>query len=60
MGGGLYAKSSVTIYGSVDQYINHMRSSSGASMTTLEDGALLRSRLGFRGQEDLGGGLYAK
>lgn len=59
-GAGAQAQSSVTIYGSVDQYINHMRSSSGASMTTLEDGALLRSRLGFRGQEDLGGGLYAK
>jgi predicted porin len=57
---GAHAQSSVTIYGSLDQYVNHMRSSSGASMTTLEDGALLRSRLGFRGQEDLGGGLYAR
>ncbi|TKX97089.1 porin, partial [Streptococcus pyogenes] len=32
-GAGAQAQSSVTIYGSVDQYINHMRSSSGASMT---------------------------
>lgn len=50
----------VTLYGSIDQYVNHMRSSSGARVTALEDGALLRSRIGFRGIEDLGGGLSAK
>ncbi|MDC8785276.1 porin [Roseateles koreensis] len=52
--------SSVTIYGSIDQYLNYMTSSSGAKVKALEDGALLRSRLGFRGTEDLGGGLAAK
>lgn len=55
-----FAQSSVTVYGSVDEYVNHMRSSSGASVTALEDGALLRTRLGFRGTEALGGGLQAK
>ncbi|MBO9678351.1 MAG: porin [Acidovorax sp.] len=55
-----FAQSSVTVYGSVDQYLNHMRSSSGTSVTALEDGAILRSRLGLRGVEDLGGGLQAK
>lgn len=48
------------MYCTIDQYFNSMRSSSGSSFTGLEDGALLRSRLGFRGTEDLGGGLAAK
>lgn len=52
--------SSVTIYGSLDQYLNYMRSSSGATVKSLEDGAYLRSRLGFRGVEALGGGWTAK
>lgn len=59
-GAAAFAQSSVTVYGSVDQYVSHLSSSSGRSVTALEDGAVLRSRLGFRGQEDLGGGLYAK
>jgi predicted porin len=52
--------SSVTVYGTLDQYLNYMKSSSGAKVKSLEDGAYLRSRLGFRGVEDLGGGLSAK
>ncbi len=59
-GTGAWAQSSVTVYGSVDQYVSHLRSSSGRHMTALEDGALLRSRLGFRGKEELGGGLHAR
>lgn len=50
----------VTFYGTLDQYVNHIRSSSGSSVTSLEDGAYLRSRFGFRGIEDLGGGLFAR
>lgn len=57
---GASAQSSVTIYGSIDQYLNYLKSSSGTSLKSLEDGALLRSRWGFRGTEDLGGGLQAK
>ena len=49
--------SSVTLYGNIDQYVQHMRSSSGAQLTSLNDGAVLRSRIGLRGTEDLGGGL---
>lgn len=52
--------SNVTLYGTLDQYLNYMKSSSGKSLTSLNDGALMRSRLGFRGTEDLGGGLSAK
>ncbi|MES2070136.1 MAG: porin [Pseudomonadota bacterium] len=54
------AQSSVTLYGDVDQYLGYIRSSSGKSITGLNDGAILRSRLGLRGTEDLGGGLEAK
>ena len=54
------ASSSVTLYGSIDQYLNYMHSSSGATVKSLEDGALLRSRIGVRGSEDLGGGYAAK
>ncbi len=44
------------IYGDVDIYANHMTSSSGAKINALQDGALLRSRLGFAGTKDFGGG----
>ncbi|KAF3996370.1 porin [Glaciimonas immobilis] len=54
------AQSNVTIYGDVDQYIGYIHSSSGESVTGLNDGAILRSRLGFRGVEDLGSGYQAK
>ena len=54
------AQSSVTLYGSLDQYFNHMKSSSGTVINALQDGSTLRSRLGFKGDEDMGGGLHAK
>lgn len=54
------AQSNVTIYGAVDQYLGYIKSSSGEHITGLNDGAFLRSRLGFRGVEDLGNGLQAK
>jgi len=61
LGAGLaQAQSSVTVYGVIDQYLNYMHSSSGATIKSLEDGALTRSRFGVRGQEDLGGGYVAK
>jgi predicted porin len=54
------AAQGVTLYGTFDEYIGHVRSSSGARITGLNDGAILRSRLGVRGAEDLGGGLQLK
>jgi predicted porin len=54
------AQNNVTIYGSFDQYLGYIRSSTGNHVTGLNDGALLRSRLGFRGTEDLGDGYQAK
>jgi predicted porin len=52
--------SSITIYGNVDEYIGYIRSSTGAHVTGLNDGSILRTRLGFRGTEDLGAGYQAK
>jgi predicted porin len=44
------------VYGDLDQYLNHMKSSSGAKINALQDGAVLRSRLGFTGSKDFGDG----
>lgn len=52
------AQSSVTIYGVADAAVEFARAGNG-SVTRLVSGAGLGSRLGFRGQEDLGGGLSA-
>lgn len=54
------AQDNVTVYGSVDQYLGYISSSSGQHIVGLNDGAVLRSRLGFRGTEELGGGYQAK
>ncbi|MFL6696906.1 MAG: porin [Vitreoscilla sp.] len=52
--------SSVTLYGDIDEYVNRMHSSSGATVLAIEDGAFLRSRIGFKGLEDLGGSWFVK
>lgn len=52
--------SSAVLYGTFDEYIGYIRSSSGNSITGLNDGAILRSRLGVRGTEELGNGLQMK
>ena len=54
------AQSNVAIYGNFDEYLGYIRSSSGAHVAGLNDGAVLRSRLGFRGTEDVGGGYKVK
>ncbi|MES2114486.1 MAG: porin [Pseudomonadota bacterium] len=54
------AESNVTIYGNFDEYLGYIRSSSGAHITGLNDGAILRSRLGFLGVEDIGGGYQVR
>jgi len=51
--------SSFMVYGDFDEYANHMRSSSGAKINSLQDGAILRSRLGFAGTKDFGSGYGA-
>jgi predicted porin len=53
------AQSSVTIYGGVDSGIQIFDPKSGSSATSSAEGRIYSSRLGFRGTEDLGGGLTA-
>jgi predicted porin len=56
--GAVCAQTNVTIYGIVDMGL--VRENNGsASSTRLDSGLLNGSRLGFKGSEDLGGGLSA-
>lgn len=54
-----YAQSTVTLFGIVDTNVAHLRSSGNGSVNILGTDGNLSSRLGFRGVEDLGGGLKA-
>jgi GBP family porin len=55
----LWAQSSVTIYGIADAGLVRIDNVAGSGRTALDSGYLQSSRLGFRGTEDLGGGLSA-
>lgn len=52
------AQSSVTIWGIVDLSINQIKNGT-AKTTSMQSNQLNSNRLGFRGEEDLGGGLKA-
>lgn len=56
---GAWAQSSVTLYGIVDAAVERASTGAGVSATRLVSGQGSASRLGFRGVEDLGGGLRA-
>jgi len=58
--GAASAQTSVTVYGVVDAGIVHDSGSAAGSATKLSSGIQSGSRLGFKGTEDLGGGLSAK
>ena len=59
--GAAMAQSSVTIYGVVDVgYTSVNNSGTGTDNTGLTSSNMTTNRLGFRGTEDLGGGLKAK
>jgi len=55
------AQSNVTVYGTVDGGVRYQTNANAAgdSLTTQTSGHYLANRLGFRGEEDLGGGLKA-
>jgi predicted porin len=53
------AHSSVALYGLIDTGIAHIDNVGGSSSTRMRSGSLYSSRFGFRGTEDLGGGLKA-
>ncbi|MDB5764253.1 MAG: porin [Herminiimonas sp.] len=56
--GAAFAQSSVEVYGIVDMGLVHENNGT-TSATRLDSGNVYGSRLGFRGTEDLGGGLSA-
>lgn len=57
--GAAMAQSSVTVYGRIDLSVGSLKELDKGSQTKLFDGNLTSTRLGFRGSEDLGGGLKA-
>ncbi|MDP3253175.1 MAG: porin [Hydrogenophaga sp.] len=56
--GAASAQSSVSIYGIADVWVGSVDNGAG-SISKLDSGGLQASRLGFKGTEDLGGGLSA-
>jgi len=56
--GAAFAQSSVTLFGNVDMGVRQTKTD-GVSLTELTNNLISSSALGFRGVEDLGGGLKA-
>lgn len=59
MSSAAFAQSNVTIYGIVDASIVSERGGKAGNVTKVSSGTANASRIGFRGTEDLGGGLSA-
>jgi len=59
MSSAAFAQSNVTIYGILDAGIVSERGGAAGNNTKLTSGAASASRIGFKGTEDLGGGLSA-
>ena len=57
--GAASAQSSVTLFGVVDANVGSYRTADNGSATKMNTSGLSSSRLGFRGVEDLGGGMSA-
>ncbi len=53
------AQSSVTLYGAIDVNARYVKTDAQARRVSLNSSGLNSGQLGFRGQEDLGGGLKA-
>jgi len=56
--GAASAQSSVTLFGSIDLSVNRIKNGT-SSQTLMQSNQLNSNRIGFRGVEDLGGGLRA-
>ncbi|MCU4119085.1 porin [Variovorax sp. N23] len=59
LSGAASAQSSVTLFGIIDTGVQVVRNSGGGSVTRLSSSGISASQIGFRGVEDLGGGLGA-
>lgn len=57
--GASFAQSNVTVYGVVDAFVGRTTGTGVSSKTSLDSGAISTNRFGFKGSEDLGGGLKA-
>jgi predicted porin len=57
--GAVQAQSNVTIYGVADAGLVRETGGAAGSVTNLSSGVAYGSRLGFKGKEDLGGGMAA-
>jgi predicted porin len=57
--GTAQAQSNVTLYGSLDAGVAYINNAGGSGMTRLDQGTMQPDRFGFRGTEDLGGGMKA-
>jgi len=58
-GGGAVAQSSIVVGGLLDSAVRYVHNDGGGSIKSLVSGSNQTSRLYFRGDEDLGGGLAA-
>ncbi|VWB30951.1 porin [Burkholderia lata] len=56
---GAHAQSSVTLYGTIDDGVNYVSNEKGAKAVQMVSGTAPGNRLGFKGSEDLGGGMRA-
>lgn len=54
-----FAQSSVSLYGIADVWFGRTTATNAPSQTKLDSGGVSGSRFGFKGSEDLGGGLKA-
>lgn len=54
-----YAQSSVTLYGILDAGVTYVSNSGGGHVVKFDDGVSYGNRIGFKGVEELGGGLKA-
>ncbi|MCA3866538.1 MAG: porin, partial [Burkholderia sp.] len=54
-----HAQNSVTLYGTIDNGVNYVSNMGGGKAIQAVSGTLYGNRIGFKGSEDLGGGLKA-
>jgi outer membrane protein OmpU len=54
-----HAQSSVTLYGILDAGVTYVSNSGGGHVVKFDDGVSYGNRIGFKGVEELGGGLKA-
>jgi predicted porin len=59
LGAQANAQSNVTIYGSLDAGVAYVSNIAGNSVSRVDQGTMQPDRFGFRGTEDLGGGMKA-